>query len=81
MASDWTLCSGPMQGIRKEKSRFTDLTCCNTDGSEKLSLMFIGIYWRQRAFGKKSGQEHGLDYQTIKRDWMTVDLFFMVETF
>lgn len=49
--------------------------CENENVSENIELMSIGTETKPRFFKKKSGQEHGLDYHSNKKEWMTGALF------
>lgn len=65
-----TIATERMQGRKKEKTRLT-LACCNGDGSEKIPLMCIGKAQKPRCFKRKSGAEHGFDYHSNSKAWIS----------
>lgn len=64
-----------LSGMKKSKKRITVLFGCNSDGSEKLPLYFIGKSERPRCFRKKTGRQLGFDYRGNDKAWMTSKLF------
>lgn len=76
MAPERTISEDVMEGRKKAKVRMTLLVCANATGTQKMPLMFIGQARRPRAFGRKTGQEHGFDYAFNKKAWMNTGLFF-----
>lgn len=46
----------------KDKTKITFLICCNSIGTEKRPLMIIMKSAKPRPFGKKTGEELGVDY-------------------
>lgn len=64
-----------LSGVKKSKQRITILFGCNSDGSEKLPLFFIGKAAKPRCFRKKTGEELGFYYRNNKKAWMTAVLF------
>lgn len=75
LSPDRTVAQSRPLGRKKMKDRITVLVCANANGSEKFELMFIGTAAKPRPFKKKSGKEHGLDYHSNKKAWMTGALF------
>lgn len=76
MPPDRTISAHPLPGRKKDKKRLTVLVCANASGSEKFPLMIIGNAQRPRCFRKLSGAQHGFDYWSNKKAWMTSALFF-----
>lgn len=62
--------------VEKCKPRYTFLWCCNSDGSEKIPLLFIGNAASPRCFKKKTPDALGLIYKSNKKAWMKSDLFY-----
>lgn len=76
MAPDKTIAQHRLPGRKKQKDRITFMPCCNSDGSEKFEVMFIGKSQQPRVFKKRSGAQLGLDYHNNSRSWMTTELFY-----
>lgn len=76
LAPDRTVALQRPQGRKKAKDRITVMVCCNSDGSDKHQLFFIGTAQKPRAFKKKTADQYGLAYRANKRAWMTAELFF-----
>lgn len=72
-----SLSATPVRSKMKVKTRPAFLACCNSDGTEKYSLMVIGRARRPRPFGRKSGKKLGFDYRANRKAWMTKYLFFL----
>lgn len=63
---------------KKAKKRISVLSCLNKNSFETFFLILIRNTWKSLGFQKKkTGMEHGLDYQANKKVCMTC-LFFMV---
>ena len=58
---DVTLATEQQSGIKKEKAWMTVISCCNADGSHKLSLWLIGKAAKPRCFGRSKIQISSLD--------------------
>lgn len=54
LPSTRTLSSGPVEGVKKDKSRIRFLGCCKSDGYEKYPLMVIGKFCKHSPFRLKS---------------------------
>lgn len=67
---------GPFRGSKREETRISCLTCCNSDRTERMLLIVIGNTHDPHAFNGKTEQELGLDYDSNKKAWMTRQLFF-----
>lgn len=64
-----------MSGKKKEKFQLTLGLACNSDGSEKMPVFFIGKFKKPRAFKNNTAASYGLDYRHNKKAWMTAELF------
>ncbi|GBO02410.1 Tigger transposable element-derived protein 4 [Araneus ventricosus] len=60
-------------GGKLSKVRITILVCANMNGSEKQKLTVIGKSQKPRCF--KNVKKLPKDYKSIKKAWMTSDLF------
>ncbi|KIJ48163.1 hypothetical protein M422DRAFT_162816, partial [Sphaerobolus stellatus SS14] len=72
---DRGLATKQMSGKKTDKFRLTLGVACNTDGSEKLKLLFIGKSARPRCFKSKSLCSEGFDYYNNKKAWMMQEIF------
>ena len=70
-----TIASKPEAGLKKNKTRITILFACNSTGTEKLDLFFIGNALQPRAFKKSTAAQLGIQYTANKKAWMTSSLF------
>jgi len=70
-----TIASKPAAGLKKNKTRITILFACNSTGTEKLDLFFIGNALQPRAFKKSTAAQLGIQYTANKKAWMTSSLF------
>jgi hypothetical protein len=70
---DRTLCSAPVSGEKQDKFRISVLVACNSTGTEKEELFFIGRYQKPRVFkGKNPARMRpSLYYRANKKAWMT----------
>ena len=75
MAPDRSISQRQIEGMKKDKSRFTIAFCANADGTDKLQPFFIGHALIPRCFQKKSAAELGFYYRNNTKAWMT-GLFF-----
>jgi len=57
------------------KKRITLLFFCNSTGTDKDKIMFIGKYRTPVCFCSKSAKEFGFYYRYNKTLWMTLELF------
>jgi hypothetical protein len=65
-----------MSGKKKSKSRISVGVCANADGSDKLSLLFIGKSKQPRCFKKMTARSRRkLQYYSNKKAWMKKDIF------
>jgi hypothetical protein len=64
-----------MSGKKASKFRITIAFACNSDGTEKRKLFFIGKSKKPRCFGRKGPIERGFNYRANKKAWMTRALF------
>ena len=64
-----------MSGKRASKFRITLAFACNSDGSEKKDLFFIGRSKKPRCFGRQGPIARGFYYRANKTAWMTGALF------
>jgi hypothetical protein len=64
-----------MSGKRANKFRVTLTFACNSDGSEKKDLFFIGRSKKPRCFGRQGPIVRGFYYRSNKTAWMTAALF------
>ena len=72
---DRGLSQDQMSGKRASKFRITLAFACNSDGSEKKDLFFIGKSKKPRCFGRQGPIAHGFYYRANKMAWMTGALF------
>jgi hypothetical protein len=70
---DRTLCAAPVAGEKQDKFRLSVLVACNSTGTEKEDLTFIGRFANPRPFkGKNPARiRPSLYYRTNKKAWMT----------
>ncbi|EIN10152.1 DDE-domain-containing protein, partial [Punctularia strigosozonata HHB-11173 SS5] len=71
---DRGLATAQMSGKKKERFRITLLFACNSTGSEKRPIMFIGKSKKPRCFKRPPGT-YGFYYRNNKSSWMTSALF------
>ena len=66
-----------MKMSRKKSNKFciTVAFACNSNGTEKKKLFFIGRSKKPQCFGQKSPITHGLYYCSNKSAWMTGAFF------
>jgi len=64
-----------MSGKKQSKKRITLLFFCNSTGTDKDKIMFIGKYKTPVCFRSKSAKECGFYYRYNKTSWMTSELF------
>ncbi|SJK99922.1 uncharacterized protein ARMOST_03233 [Armillaria ostoyae] len=72
---DRTLSSGPMNGRKQDKFHITVCFAVNLDGSEQMSVIFIGKLKQPQCFKKKKLTAMGFYYWNNKKAWMTSELF------
>jgi len=72
---DCGLSQRQMSGKRANKFRITLTFACNSDGSEKKDLFFIGRSKKPRCFGRQGPIARGFYYHSNKTAWMTGALF------
>jgi hypothetical protein len=72
---DRGLAQRQMSGKRANKFRITLAFACNSDGSEKKDLFFIGRSKKPRCFGRQGPIARGFYYRSNKTAWMTAALF------
>jgi len=75
MPPDRGLSDKKTSGVKGSKVRLTYLMVSNADGSEKLPPLIIGKAKKPRAFGNKSGMQHGFHYRNNAKAWMTADIY------
>ncbi|CAK5273889.1 unnamed protein product [Mycena citricolor] len=77
MPPDRTLCTAPMNGTKQDKFRISALVACNSTGTEKLDLMFIGKFMKPRVFRgvNPANMDPPLYYRANKKAWMTAELW------
>lgn len=75
VAPDTTVTVRRSDGTNNTKDRITDLVFANSDGYEKIALMFIGSFLRPRTIKKKYRKASGLVYHINQKAWMTEALF------
>jgi Tc5 transposase DNA-binding domain/DDE superfamily endonuclease len=71
MPPNTTIARGPIEGHKKDKTRFTIAFTCNADGTDRFKPSFIGHAAKPRCFNKKTGRELGFLYFHNKNAWMT----------
>ena len=71
MPPNTTIARGPIEGHKKDKTRFTIAFTCNADGTDRFKPLFIGHAAKPRCFNKKTGRELGFLYFHNKNAWMT----------
>jgi hypothetical protein len=64
-----------MSGKQANKFRITVAFACNSNGTEKKDLFFIGKSKKPRCFGGKAAIARGFYYRANKTAWMTGALF------
>ena len=64
-----------MSGKKKDKFHLTLGLACNSNGSEKMPLFFIGKYKKPHAFKNNTPASYGFDYHNNNKAWMTAELF------
>jgi hypothetical protein len=64
-------------GRKKQKARISVHICCNSDGSERLPLLFIGTAKKPRSFAAAGVNINNLDctWRFNSKAWMTSDIF------
>lgn len=74
---DKSLTTQPIPGRKKQKSRISALFCCNSDGSERLPIWFIGNAKKPKAFiaAGINIESLGCIWRNNKRAWMTSAIF------
>ena len=72
---DRSLATKQMSGKKTKKFRITVGFACNTDGSEKVPIFFIGKSKQPRCFKRITSKAHGFYYQNNKSAWMTLKFF------
>lgn len=72
---DRGLAQTQMSGKRASKFRITLCFACNSDGSQKRDLFFIGKSKKPRCFGRQGPIARGFYYRSNKTAWMTASLF------
>ncbi|KAL7282003.1 hypothetical protein ACG7TL_003470 [Trametes sanguinea] len=72
---DRGLAAQQMAGKKSSKARITVAFMCNSTGTEKLPVFYIGKYKLPRCFGKTGPNERGFYYRNNKTAWMTSTLF------
>lgn len=65
----------PLSGRKISKKRITVAIACNSDGTTKLPLLFVGSSRQPRCFKGKSSTELGIDYASTPKAWMNTELF------
>ncbi|KAE8982539.1 hypothetical protein PR001_g23696 [Phytophthora rubi] len=75
MAPARSIGSKNMRGVKKQKTRITLALTANADGSDALPILYIGKAKKPRCFGKKTPEQHGFQYRSNKKAWMTGDVF------
>ena len=63
-----------MSGKQASKFRITICFACNSDGSQKRDLFFIGKLKKPRSFGQQGPAARGFNYRSNKTAWMTESL-------
>src|SRR5258706_10774232 len=72
---DRGLAQRQMCSKQANKFRITIAFACNSDGTEKKDLFFIGKSKKPRCFGQQGPITHGFNYRSNKTAWMTGALF------
>ena len=72
---DHGLSTKQMSGKKTKKFRITVGFACNTDGSEKAPIFFIGKSKQPCCFKRITPKAHGFYYQNNKSAWMTSKFF------
>ncbi|KAE9263526.1 hypothetical protein PF001_g31638 [Phytophthora fragariae] len=75
MAPARSIGSKNMCGVKKQKTRITLALTANADGSDALPILYIGKAKKPRCFGKQTPEQHGFQYRSNKKAWMTGDVF------
>ncbi|KAE8984415.1 hypothetical protein PR002_g22948 [Phytophthora rubi] len=75
MAPARSIGSKNMRGVKKQKTRITLALTANADGSDALPILYIGKAKKPRCFGKQTPEQHGFQYRSNKKAWMTGDVF------
>lgn len=76
MSPDKRVSVASLPGREKRADVITFLACCNSDGTEKADLHFIGKSRAPAAFCGKHGVEYGVNYTSNEKAWVTSSLFF-----
>ncbi len=72
---DRTLASEDVAGGKKEKARITANFCCNSTGSDKLPIWFIGTAKNPQCFKKIKIKNLNLEWRSNAKAWMTGKIF------
>ncbi len=72
---DRGLAQRQMRGKQANKFCITIAFACNSDGTEKKDLFFIGKSKKPRCFGRQGPIARGFNYRSNKTAWMTGALF------
>ena len=75
MPPNKTIASSPTSGLKKNKARISILFACNSSGTEKLNLIFIGHAQQPYAFTKAKPEQLGVHYFNNTKAWMTSSIF------
>ena len=75
MPPNKTIASSPTSGLKKNKARISILFACNSSGTEKLDLIFIGHAQQPYAFKKAKPEQLGVHYFNNTKAWMTSSIF------
>src|SRR4051812_1388563 len=75
MAPNRTIACEQIEGVKKDKARFTVGLTANAGGSGKLQPFIIGHAAKPRCFQKRLGTQLGFCYRNNSKAWMTGLLF------
>lgn len=75
LTPDRGLSSVSVPGRKKQKSRISVHFCCNSDGSERFPLLFIGTAKKPRSFAGININNFNCTYRSNTKAWMTGEIF------
>ncbi|KAH9167321.1 hypothetical protein AeNC1_018172 [Aphanomyces euteiches] len=64
-----------MSGFKMSKKRMTFALACNSTGTDKIPLLFIGNAQNPRAFKRLTPDQLGIDYACPSKGWMASNVF------
>ncbi|KAE9037421.1 hypothetical protein PR002_g6579 [Phytophthora rubi] len=70
-----SICTYKMRGVKKKKTRLTLVVTANADGSNALSILYLGHAKKPRCFNKKLAKSLVFNYKANTKAWMTRVIF------